>query len=120
MSDDISIVIGPASQFAPSSSTRVTVVDAGGVEHAIAVVRILDDFYAIGDQCSHADVSLSGGTVWDEECELECPKHGSTFSLKTGQPQSFPATRPVPTYEILVVGDDVVVHLRPPAQADSP
>ena len=119
MSADISVVIGLASGFAPSTSTRVTVVDAAGVEHAIAVVRILDDFYAIGDRCSHADISLSGGTVWDEECELECPKHGSTFSLKTGQPQSFPATRPVPTYDISLVGDDVVIHLGTPAQADS-
>ena len=47
----------------------------------IAVVRIDDDVYAIGDSCSHANVSLSEGEVWCDEREIECPKHGSTFSL---------------------------------------
>ncbi len=80
-------------------------------EHRIALVRIGDDFYAIGDRCSHADYSLSEGDVWADELELECPKHGSTFSLTTGEPQTFPATRPVPVYEIQVDGDDVSVVL---------
>jgi 3-phenylpropionate/trans-cinnamate dioxygenase ferredoxin component len=80
-------------------------------EHRIAVVRIGDDFYAIGDRCSHADFSLSEGDVWPDELELECPKHGSTFSLTTGEPQTLPATRPVPVYEIQVDGDDVSVVL---------
>ena len=48
---------------------------------ASRVVRIGDDFYAIGDTCSHADYSLSEGDVWEDEREIECPKHGSTFSL---------------------------------------
>lgn len=80
-------------------------------EHRIALVRIGDDFYAIGDRCSHADYSLSEGDVWADELELECPKHGSTFSLTTGEAQTFPATRPVPVYEIQVDGDDVSVVL---------
>ena len=79
--------------------------------HRIALVRIGDDFYAIGDRCSHADYSLSEGDVWADELEIECPKHGSTFSLETGEPQTFPATRPVPVYEIQVDGDDVSVVL---------
>ena len=79
--------------------------------HRIALVRIADDFYAVGDRCSHADFSLSEGEVWSDECEIECWKHGSTFSLKTGEPQSLPATRPVPTYDIVVEGTDVIVAL---------
>ena len=59
----------------------------------LAVVRIGDDWYAIADRCSHADESLSEGDVWAEEREIECPKHGSTFSLLTGEPQTLPATR---------------------------
>ena len=74
-------------------------------------VRIGDDFYAIGDECSHADYSLSEGDVWEDECEIECPKHGSTFSLKTGEPQTLPATQPVPTYDVVVDGDDVKLVL---------
>jgi 3-phenylpropionate/trans-cinnamate dioxygenase ferredoxin subunit len=79
--------------------------------HRIALVRIGDDFYAIGDRCSHADVSLSEGDVLADDYEIECWKHGSTFDLKTGEPQSLPAIKPVPVYETKVEGDDVLVTL---------
>ena len=79
--------------------------------HRIAVVRIGDDFYALGDECSHADYSLSEGDVWEDELEIECPKHGSTFSLLTGEPQTLPATRSVPIYEVRVEGDKVMLVL---------
>jgi 3-phenylpropionate/trans-cinnamate dioxygenase ferredoxin subunit len=81
--------------------------DVGG--ERVALVRIGDDFYAVGDTCSHADFSLSEGDVWGEELEIECPKHGSTFSLLTGEPQTLPATTPVPVYDVVVDGDDVKV-----------
>ena len=90
--------------LAPGTATRFLV---GG--RAIAVVRLGDDVYAIGDRCSHQDVSLSEGEVHEDTCELECWKHGSTFSLKTGEPSSLPATRPVPVYTVTIVGGDVVV-----------
>ena len=73
----------------------------------IAVVRIGDQFYAIGDTCSHANVSLSEGEVHADTCELECWKHGSTFSLVTGAPSTLPATRPVPTYVTVVRDGDL-------------
>ena len=79
--------------------------------HRIALVRIGDDVYALGDRCSHADYSLSEGEVLVEEREIECWKHGSTFSLVDGKPQSLPATRAVPVYDVRVDGDDVVVNL---------
>ena len=79
--------------------------------HRIALIRIGDDFYALGDRCSHADYSLSEGEVYAEEREIECWKHGSTFSLETGEPQTLPATKPVPVYQIEVDGDDVMVVL---------
>ena len=47
-------------------------------------MHIDDDWYVVGDECSHEDYSLSEGDVWEDECEIECPKHGSTFSLATG------------------------------------
>lgn len=75
----------------------------------VAVVRIEDDFYAIGDRCSHEDFSLAEGEVWPDECELECAKHGSTFDLRTGAPCSLPATKPVPVYELVIGPDDVSV-----------
>jgi len=77
--------------------------------HRLCVVRIGDDWYVIGDRCSHEDYSLAEGEVWEDECEIECPKHGSTFSLTTGEPQTLPATKPVPVYAVRVDGDAVVV-----------
>ena len=77
--------------------------------HRLCVVNIGGDFYVIGDECSHADYSLSEGDVWEDEREIECPAHGSTFSLETGEPQTLPATKPVPVYDVRVDGDDVIV-----------
>ena len=77
----------------------------------LAVVRIGDDVYALGDQCSHQDISLSEGTVDPDECTIECWKHGSTFDLRTGKPQTLPATRPVPVYDVSVRDGVIVVDL---------
>ena len=96
----------PLDELAPGTARRV-VVD--GI--AVAVVRIDDDVYAIGDVCSHANVSLSEGEVWCDEKELECPKHGSTFSLETGDPVTLPATQPVPVYRAQVVDGQVEVSV---------
>ena len=78
-------------------------------DRAIAVVRIDDAVYAIGDRCSHAEFSLSDGEVLRKSKELECAKHGSAFSLITGKPSSLPATAPVPVYAAKVVDGNVVI-----------
>ena len=91
---------------APNTATRF---DIG--KRRICLVRIDDDFYAIGDRCSHADFSLSEGELWADEKEIECWKHGSTFSLETGEPQSLPATVPVPVYTVRVEAGEVFVDV---------
>jgi len=83
--------------------------DGDGVR--VAIVRIGDDVYAIGDRCSHADVSLSEGEVDRDACTIECIKHGSTFDLRTGEPETLPATRPVPVYRAFVRDGVVVLEL---------
>jgi 3-phenylpropionate/trans-cinnamate dioxygenase ferredoxin subunit len=90
--------------LAPGSANRF---DVGG--RPVAVIRIGDDVYAIGDTCSHADVSLSEGEVFCDTKEIECWKHGSLFSLETGEPLTLPATQPVPVYVAKVV--DGMVHI---------
>jgi 3-phenylpropionate/trans-cinnamate dioxygenase ferredoxin component len=91
---------------APGSARRF---DVGRTR--IALVRIDDDFYAIGDRCTHADISLAEGEVLAGEREIECWKHGSTFSLVTGEPQSLPATRATPVYPVTVRDGDVFVEV---------
>ena len=80
----------------------------------VAVVRIGGDVYAIGDRCSHADVSLSEGEVDADECTLECPQHGSAFDLRSGAALTLPAVRPVPAYVVTVVDGDVLLSLDDP------
>jgi 3-phenylpropionate/trans-cinnamate dioxygenase ferredoxin subunit len=93
-------------ELAPGEARRFEV--AG---QRIALVRIGEDFYAIGDRCSHEDYSLAEGEVWADECEIECPRHGSTFDLRTGEPCSLPAITPVPVFQTEIDGDEVAVLL---------
>lgn len=91
-------------ELEPNSARRFDV----GKLH-IAVVRIDDDVYALGDRCTHQNISLAEGDVHAENRTLECWKHGSEFSLETGEPTSLPATRPTPIYEVQVVDGNVMV-----------
>ena len=74
---------------------------------AVAVVRLGERIHAIGDRCSHAEVSLAEGEVDAAACALVCPRHGSAFDLATGQPSTLPATRPVPVYGVEVRDGEV-------------
>jgi nitrite reductase/ring-hydroxylating ferredoxin subunit len=77
------------------------VVQVDGVE--VAIVRTQGALYAIKNECSHADVALSEGEV--DDCHLECWMHGSRFNLRTGVPDSLPATRNVPVYVVSLESD---------------
>ena len=79
----------------------------------VAVVRDEQGHvHAIGDTCSHAEVSLSEGEV--EDCTIECWLHGSRFDLTSGRPIGLPATQPVPVYPVKQDGDDVLVGIEEP------
>jgi 3-phenylpropionate/trans-cinnamate dioxygenase ferredoxin subunit len=77
----------------------------------VCLVRVGDGYRAISDICSHEDFPLSEGEVDLEDCLIECWKHGSMFSLDTGQPMSFPATQPVRVYEVVVDAGRVAVRI---------
>jgi 3-phenylpropionate/trans-cinnamate dioxygenase ferredoxin subunit len=76
----------------------------------VAVVRAGDEVFALRDVCSHAEVALSEGEVYDHT--IECWLHGSCFDLRSGKPTNPPATQPVPTYRVKIEGDDVYVSLK--------
>ena len=75
----------------------------------ICVARVGDEVFAVGDLCSHADVSLSEGEV--EGHFIECWLHGSRFDLRTGEPDSLPATTAVPIFTTSRDGDTVTISL---------
>ncbi len=54
---------------------------------------------------SHSARARCGAT----NAKIECPKHGSAFSLLTGEPATLPATQPVPVFGAAVVDGQVVV-----------
>lgn len=78
-------------------------------EQRIAMFRIADDVYAIGDRCSHAEASLAEGDVFDGE--VECPRHGATFELATGLATALPASKPVASYRVKVENGDVYLEV---------
>jgi 3-phenylpropionate/trans-cinnamate dioxygenase ferredoxin subunit len=78
-------------------------------EWDVAIARNGDEFFAIQDVCSHAEVALSEGEVTD--CTIECWMHGSRFDLRTGKPTGLPATEPVATFPIEIRGEDVYVDV---------
>lgn len=88
-------------------------------DRELAVVRLGDAVYIIGDRCSHQDISLAEGDVDEDDLVLECPKHGSGFHLETGEPSSLPATRPVPVYDVVVADGEVSVVIPPPEDPPS-
>ncbi len=79
----------------------------------VAVVRDEQgDVHAVGDTCTHAEVSLSEGEVTD--CEIECWLHGSTFDLRTGKPLALPAIRPIPVFPVTIDDGQVLVDVANP------
>ena len=84
----------------------------------IAIARDGDDFYAVQDLCSHAEVALSEGEVAD--CQVECWLHGSRFDLRSGKPTGLPATEPVSTFPVEVREDGVYVDVTDPLNGVQP
>ena len=83
-------------------------VDALG--HRIAVFRVGPEVYALADRCSHAEASLAEGDVFEDE--VECPRHGATFDLETGEARTLPASKPQQKYEVKITDGDVYLALQ--------
>jgi 3-phenylpropionate/trans-cinnamate dioxygenase ferredoxin subunit len=93
------VAVGSVKRFAPEGA------------RAVALANCDSGFHAVVDNCSHEDYPLSEGEVFADVCEIECLRHGSTFSLLDGSPQSLPATKPITVLAVEVVDGDVFVEL---------
>ena len=90
-------------ELTPNAALRV-VVDGT----AIAVVMdSAGAVHALGDTCTHGDISLAEGFVEDDT--LECWAHGSKFELTSGKPLTLPAYEPVPVYNVTITDGDVYI-----------
>ena len=95
--------VAAVAELVENQATRVVL---NGVP--IAVVKdSAGTVHAIGDTCTHGEISLSEGFVEDET--LECWAHGSQFSLVTGKPLNLPAYEPVPVFSVEIIDGDVYI-----------
>lgn len=77
-------------------------------EH-ILVVRVDGRFLAVSDSCSHAGSSLSEGTL--DGYTVQCPHHGGTFDVRTGEALTYPAVAPVERFELIVEGEEIFLEI---------
>src|SRR5690625_4171586 len=84
------VTVAQSNELEPGQCKQV-VVDG----HKIALYNVDGTIYATDDTCSHAEASLSEGCLRGDE--IECPKHGARFNVRTGEALSLPAWSPVDT-----------------------
>lgn len=98
------VKVATCSELPPGGKKLVEVND-----RAIAVFNVDGGFYAIDDVCTHDGGPLAEGDL--KGCEIQCPRHGARFDVRTGKALCFPAFEPVATHTVEVRGDDVFVAL---------
>lgn len=87
---------------------RAVTVDLSG--RRVLIARTADGrLWAIDDTCSHDGGPLGEGHVFGHE--VECPRHGACFDVRTGEALTLPATQPVSTYPVRVEDGRVWVQL---------
>jgi 3-phenylpropionate/trans-cinnamate dioxygenase ferredoxin subunit len=75
----------------------------------IALCNVDGTYYAIDDVCTHDGGPLGEGYL--EGDQIECPRHGALFDVKTGKALTLPAVTPVNTYPVQVEGDEIKVQV---------
>jgi 3-phenylpropionate/trans-cinnamate dioxygenase ferredoxin subunit len=75
----------------------------------IAVCNVDGTLYAIDDVCTHDGGPLGEGFL--EGDQIECPRHGARFDVKTGKALTLPAVLPVNSYPVRVDGDEIKVEM---------
>jgi len=78
-------------------------------DHDVAVCNVNGEYFAIDDVCTHDGGALDQGEL--EGDEIECPRHGARFDVRTGAAVQLPAFEPVETHAVRVEGEDIQVGL---------
>ena len=104
MSETIDIC--PIEELPPGEHRLVTWEDL-----EIGIFNCEGELLAIEDRCSHDDGDLMEGDVDEDNCTVECPRHGSEFDLRTGKPLNLPAYVPIETYPVTIEGGVIKVEV---------
>lgn len=86
---------------------RVQVYEIG--DHEVAVCNVDGQFFAVDDVCTHDGGSLDRGEL--DGTEIECPRHGARFDVRTGAVTQLPAFEPISIHPVRVEGDAVQVGI---------
>ena len=94
------MTVAKTSEIPPGSRE---VFDVEG--YYIAVFNVNGKYYAIEDICTHDDGPLAEGDLYGYE--IECPRHGARFDIRTGAVLRMPAVVPVKAFPVHVAGDEI-------------
>jgi 3-phenylpropionate/trans-cinnamate dioxygenase ferredoxin component len=72
---------------------------------AIVVFNIDGELYAIEDICTHDGGELASGEL--RGYEIECPRHGARFDVRTGAVLNPPAYEPVAKFPVKVENAEI-------------
>lgn len=86
---------------------RVMLVHYEPEDLRLAVCNVDGQFFAIEDVCTHDGGSLDQGDLEGEE--IECPRHGARFNVRTGDATLMPAVMPVRTFPVKIEGQRLLV-----------
>jgi 3-phenylpropionate/trans-cinnamate dioxygenase ferredoxin subunit len=100
------IDICPVSELPPGSMKLVEWEDL-----EIGIFNCSGTIYAIEDRCSHDNGTLIDGELNQDDCTVECPRHGSRFDLRTGKPLTLPAYVPVDTFQVTIEDDQIKLEV---------
>ena len=98
------IKVGKVSEVLPGTTKVYEVSD-----RAIAVCNADGELYAIDDVCTHDEGSLDQGVL--DGCEIECPRHGARFDVRSGEVTALPAVLPIDTFKVRLQGDDIEIDV---------
>ncbi|MEJ7838062.1 MAG: non-heme iron oxygenase ferredoxin subunit [Thermomicrobiales bacterium] len=79
-------------------------------DEPVCLINLNGELFAINDECTHEDASLSDGTIDDDI--IECPLHGGAFNIRTGAAASMPVVVAIEKYIVRIVGEDVQVAVK--------
>ncbi len=104
---DTSLVYTPVAKIGDVAVGTAVRIGIHGL--SVALFNLDGAYYATAEICTHADVSLVDGFINGDT--VECPLHGSCFSIKTGQVLSSPATDALAIYPVRLEGDHILIGL---------
>ncbi|MGW8178776.1 MAG: Rieske (2Fe-2S) protein [bacterium] len=86
---------------------RVQVVELE--EEDVALCNVDGEIYAVLNVCTHDGGPLCDGYLLGDE--IECPRHGARFNVRTGEVKTLPAIIPIPTFKVKIEGDEIWIDV---------